>query len=97
MFFGSDIFEICSYFVNTTYEDEVVVTYTINKVDESSPSRFRWLTYNKHSDYVSCTCRRFEFKGITCRHMLAFFYIKQVFQLPSQYTRNDGQEMQKYE
>lgn len=55
--FGTKIFESHSYCVNTTYEDEELVIYIVNKVDKSASSRSRRLTYNKHSDYVSCTCR----------------------------------------
>lgn len=71
--FGIGIFESHSGCVKSTYEDEVLVTYTVNKFDESSSSRSQNLNYNKHLDYVSCDFRQFEFKRISCRHMLAFF------------------------
>lgn len=47
--------------------------------------RSRQLTYNKLSDFVSWNCRLFDFKGISCKHILAFFHVKRVKYLPRKF------------
>ncbi|KAL2542658.1 Protein FAR1-RELATED SEQUENCE 5 [Abeliophyllum distichum] len=47
--------------------------------------RQREVTYYKEMDYLSCSCRTFEFEGYPCRHMLCFFKIKQIILLPEKY------------
>ncbi|KZV20016.1 protein FAR-RED IMPAIRED RESPONSE 1-like [Dorcoceras hygrometricum] len=52
---------------------------------QCSSSKPRFLMHDKLKDYISFSCTKFDFEGIPCRHMLAFFRINQVFQLPDKY------------
>ncbi|KAG6424546.1 hypothetical protein SASPL_114964 [Salvia splendens] len=52
---------------------------------KSSSSKPRLLMHDKNSDHISCNCGKFEFDGIPCRHMLAFFRVNQIFELPDKY------------
>lgn len=83
--FQDEIFESHAYIVNTLNEDEANVSYTIQRVDGCSSSRSQKRIYDKSEDFVSCSCQQFEHKGIPCKHMLAYFRIKQLVQLPTQY------------
>ncbi|KZV54794.1 hypothetical protein F511_04416 [Dorcoceras hygrometricum] len=61
------------------------MVYDIISFQSSSISKPRVLSHNQKMDYISCSCMKFEFEGIPCRHMLAFFRINQVFKLPEKY------------
>ncbi|XP_061993877.1 protein FAR-RED IMPAIRED RESPONSE 1-like [Rosa rugosa] len=46
----------------------------------------RELTYEKNSDFASCSCRKFDSEGLPCRHVLAYLIkIQDVDKLPIQY------------
>nr|XP_011462987.1 PREDICTED: protein FAR1-RELATED SEQUENCE 5-like isoform X2 [Fragaria vesca subsp. vesca] len=46
----------------------------------------RELTYEKDSDFVSCSCRKWESEGLPCRHVLSYLIkIQDVDKLPIQY------------
>ncbi|XP_073120050.1 protein FAR1-RELATED SEQUENCE 5-like [Henckelia pumila] len=62
-----------------------LVVYNVMNFQSCSSSKPRALTHNKQMDYISCSCMKFEFEGIPCRHMLAFFRINQVYQLAVKY------------
>ncbi|XP_060675878.1 protein FAR1-RELATED SEQUENCE 5-like [Ziziphus jujuba] len=83
--FQDELFESSAYFLSCTFEDDESVFYSVRKANGSCSSRNRQLKYNKLSDSVSCSCRLFNFNGIPCRHILAYFRIKQVMFLPSEY------------
>ncbi|KZV46745.1 hypothetical protein F511_35729 [Dorcoceras hygrometricum] len=61
------------------------MVYDIISFQSSSISKPRVLSHNQQMDYISCSCMKFEFEGISCRHMLALFRINQVFKLPEKY------------
>ncbi|XP_042432199.1 protein FAR1-RELATED SEQUENCE 5-like [Zingiber officinale] len=61
------------------------VVYHVMNFQSSSSSKPRVLMHDKQRDNISCSCRKFEFDGIPCRHMLAFFRINQVFHLSDKY------------
>ncbi|XP_015873603.2 protein FAR1-RELATED SEQUENCE 5-like [Ziziphus jujuba] len=82
--FQDEIFESSACIINNLCEDEVSVSYAVQTFEECS-SKSQKLVYNKLSDFVSCSCQQFEYKGIPCRHMLTYFRIKQFLQLPTQY------------
>ncbi|XP_057810058.1 uncharacterized protein LOC131024560 [Salvia miltiorrhiza] len=52
---------------------------------DCSSSKPRLLVHDKLRDHISCSCGKFEFDGIPCRHMLAFFRVNQIFHLPEKY------------
>ncbi|KAH7546187.1 hypothetical protein FEM48_Zijuj01G0173900 [Ziziphus jujuba var. spinosa] len=74
-----------AYFLSCTFEDDQSMLYSVQKAGGSGSSRNRQLDYNKFSDFVSCSCRLFNFNGIPCKHILVYFRIKQVMFLPSKY------------
>ncbi|XP_042396688.1 protein FAR1-RELATED SEQUENCE 5-like [Zingiber officinale] len=65
-----------------------LVGYHVMNFQSGSSAKPRVLTHDKLADYISCSCSKFEFEGIPCRHMLAFFRINQVFLLPNKYILN---------
>lgn len=73
------------YYVQQTSVGVELMVYNVTNFQICSSSKTRILTHNKQMDYISCSCMKFEFEGIPCRHMLAFFRINQVFQLPDKY------------
>ncbi|XP_074576130.1 protein FAR1-RELATED SEQUENCE 5-like [Curcuma longa] len=83
--FQSEISDSHSYYVQQVSVQDDLVIYNVMKFQSSSSSKSRLLTHDKQKDYISCSCRKFEFEGIPCRHILAFFRITQVFHLPEQY------------
>ncbi|KAL2469924.1 Protein FAR1-RELATED SEQUENCE 5 [Abeliophyllum distichum] len=61
-------------------------TYSVRRYDAGkNADRPRELTYHTENDYVSCSCRTFEFEGYPCRHMVCFLKKKQVVVLPEKY------------
>ncbi|XP_075483575.1 protein FAR1-RELATED SEQUENCE 5-like [Primulina tabacum] len=59
--------------------------YNVINFQGSSFAKHRLLTHDIQRDDISCSCMKFQFEGIPCSHMLAFFRINQVFHLPDQY------------
>ncbi|KAL6188565.1 hypothetical protein ACLB2K_039957 [Fragaria x ananassa] len=48
--------------------------------------KYRVLTYEKNSDFVSCSCRKWESEGLPCRHVLSYVIkIQDIDKLPIQY------------
>lgn len=93
MEFQSELSLSHGYYVNQTSAGDGVVLYNVMSFQSCSSTKARVLTHDEQRDYISCSCGKFEFEGIPCRHMLAFFRINQIFQLPEKYilkrwTRN---------
>lgn len=65
---------------------ELIEVYNVMNSQSSSSSKPRVLRNDIQKDDISCSCMKFQFEGIPCRHMLAFFRIKQVFRLPDKYS-----------
>ncbi|KAL2465993.1 Protein FAR1-RELATED SEQUENCE 5 [Abeliophyllum distichum] len=61
-------------------------TYVV-QILEHRPNfdRPRELQYYTDTDFVSCSCRTFDFEGYPCRHMICFLKKKQVLLLPEKY------------
>lgn len=56
----------------------------------------RNVTYCKSKEKASCNCLMFEFKGIPCRHLLAYFKFMDLTELPSEYIlRRWAQDVKK--
>ncbi|XP_042419722.1 protein FAR1-RELATED SEQUENCE 5-like [Zingiber officinale] len=83
--FQSEMTDSHGYYVQSAFTGADSVVYHVMKFQSSSSSKPRMLTHDKQRDYISCSCTKFEFEGIPCRHMLAFFRINQVFHLPDTY------------
>ncbi|KAG6395513.1 hypothetical protein SASPL_146158 [Salvia splendens] len=68
---------------HTTTRDDIMMYNVVSF--QSSSSKPRQLMHDRQRDHISCSCGKFEFDGIPCRHMLAFFRISQIFELPKKY------------
>ncbi|KAI8563743.1 hypothetical protein RHMOL_Rhmol03G0132600 [Rhododendron molle] len=82
--FQDEIFQILGYMVKMTHEDEHYRFYTVQRAKVSG-ARVRNLMVNKSSDHVSCSCKLFEFDGIPCRHLLAYFNRMEILDLPDEF------------
>ncbi|KAL2475805.1 Protein FAR-RED IMPAIRED RESPONSE 1 [Abeliophyllum distichum] len=61
-------------------------TYVVQRFESGKNfDRPRELTYYTGNDFVTCSCRNFEFAGYPCRHMICFLKKKQVLLLPDKY------------
>ncbi|KAL2503603.1 Protein FAR1-RELATED SEQUENCE 5 [Abeliophyllum distichum] len=61
-------------------------TYVVQRLESGqNVDRPRELQYYTDTDFVSCSCRTFEFKGYPCRHIVCFLKKKQVLLLPDKY------------
>ncbi|XP_074568528.1 protein FAR1-RELATED SEQUENCE 5-like [Curcuma longa] len=85
MEFQSEMSESHGYYVKQISIGVDFAVYHVMKFQSCSSSKPRVLTHDNQKDYISCSCKKFEFDGIPCRHMLAFFRINQVFHLPDKY------------
>ncbi|XP_073120633.1 protein FAR1-RELATED SEQUENCE 5-like [Henckelia pumila] len=83
--FQREMNESEGYFLQQQSIGVELVVYNVMNFQICSSSKPRALTHNKQMDYISCSCMKFEFEGIPCRHMLAFFRINQVYQLADKY------------
>ncbi|KAG6428030.1 hypothetical protein SASPL_112278 [Salvia splendens] len=70
---------------STRDESDDIVIYNVMSFQSCSSSKPRLLVHDIRRDHISCNCGKFEFDGIPCRHMLAFFRISQIFELPDRY------------
>ncbi|XP_058184018.1 protein FAR1-RELATED SEQUENCE 5-like [Rhododendron vialii] len=83
--FQEELFQNMAYVVTITHEDEHRCLYNVKRVKESG-SRVCEVLVEKSSNYVSCSCKKFECDGIPCRHMLVYFTrMMQIVDLPNQY------------
>ncbi|XP_020411447.1 protein FAR1-RELATED SEQUENCE 5-like [Prunus persica] len=79
-----DAFEVAqSCFLELKTEDASKVVFNVSE-------RKNWETraevvYVKDSDHASCSCKRFEFVGIICKHILALFRRDQIEYMPDKY------------
>ncbi|KAH6800400.1 hypothetical protein C2S52_000864 [Perilla frutescens var. hirtella] len=85
MEFQSESNQCHGYYVQQRSTTDDSVVYNVFSPQSCSSSKPRVLTHDKVRNRISCSCKKFEFDGIPCRHMLAFFRINQVFELPEEY------------
>ncbi|XP_074585556.1 protein FAR1-RELATED SEQUENCE 5-like [Curcuma longa] len=83
--FQSEMSESHGYYVKQLSIGVDCTVYHVMKFESHSSSKPRVLTHDNQKDYISCSCKKFEFDGIPCRHMLAYFRINQVFHLSDKY------------
>ncbi|KAI8535604.1 hypothetical protein RHMOL_Rhmol10G0186900 [Rhododendron molle] len=82
--FQEEIFQIGAYVLTIRHEDERCCVWKVHR-EEMEGSRGREVSVDKSSNYVSCSCKMFEFDGIPCRHLLAYLSLMQIRELPSTY------------
>ncbi|XP_047953104.1 protein FAR1-RELATED SEQUENCE 5-like [Salvia hispanica] len=83
--FQDEISQSHGYLVQYASTQDDITIYNVMNFQNSSSSKPRLLTHDRQRDHISCTCGKFEFDGIPCRHMLAFFRISQISELPDKY------------
>ncbi|XP_073130821.1 protein FAR1-RELATED SEQUENCE 5-like [Henckelia pumila] len=83
--FQCEMIESDGYYVQQASMGVESVVYNVMNFQSSSSTKPRVLMHDKQKDHISCSCMKFDFEGIPCRHMLAFFRINQVSQLPDKY------------
>lgn len=71
--------------VNVIYEDDGKTVYQVTERVRSGVSRCKELVYDKVADMCICSCKGFEFRGVPCRHILAYLTLNQVDNLPEKY------------
>ncbi|GER28483.1 FAR1-related sequence 5, partial [Striga asiatica] len=54
---------------------------------EMNTRRQRLLTYDVLEDFIACSCKKFEFEGYPCRHMLCWMRVEQVMLVPEKYVK----------
>ncbi|XP_024171982.1 protein FAR1-RELATED SEQUENCE 1-like [Rosa chinensis] len=68
-----------------SHENDMYMVYIALRKKMENP-KGRKIIYAKESDFVSCSCKKFETAGIPCRHIMAFLiFIRLVDRLPDQY------------
>ncbi|XP_073037914.1 protein FAR1-RELATED SEQUENCE 5-like [Primulina eburnea] len=83
--FQEEMSQSHGYYVQTESVGNEFGIYKVMNFQASSSSKPRVLTHVIQGDDILCSCMKFQFEGIPCRHMLAFFRINQVFHLPDKY------------
>lgn len=78
--FQEELFQNMAYTI--THENEHRCLFNVQRVKESG-SMVREVFVEKSSNYVSCSCKKFECDGISCRHILAYFTRMQILDLPN--------------
>ncbi|KAL6211492.1 hypothetical protein ACLB2K_016717 [Fragaria x ananassa] len=83
--FYAQLSQCCNYRFELSHENDTYMVYTALRKKMENP-KGRVITYAKDSDFVSCSCKKFEMAGIPCRHILTFLiFIRLVDTLPDQY------------
>ncbi|XP_073048393.1 protein FAR1-RELATED SEQUENCE 5-like [Primulina eburnea] len=83
--FRNEMSQSHGYYVQPESVGNEFGVYKVMNFQGSSSSKPRVLTHVIQRDDISCSCMKFQYEGIPCRHMLAFFRINQVFHLPDKY------------
>ncbi|XP_068312593.1 protein FAR-RED IMPAIRED RESPONSE 1-like [Pyrus communis] len=65
-------------------QDEKECVYVVIRADAKS-STLRRIVHDKISSFARCSCRKFEFEGIPCGHIVFFLRSIHIVDLPSQY------------
>ncbi|KAL6184969.1 hypothetical protein ACLB2K_041104 [Fragaria x ananassa] len=83
--FYEQLSQCCSYRFELSHENDTCMVYIALRKKMENP-KGREIIYAQDSDFVSCSCKKFETAGIPCRHIVAFLiFILHVDRLPDQY------------
>ncbi|KAH7663176.1 FHY3/FAR1 family protein [Dioscorea alata] len=82
--FQEQIHQVLAYVATKMDENENFMLWKVER-EEDQGSKSHQVAVEKASNCVSCNCNMFEFDGIPCRHMLAYFNTVQIKQLPDRY------------
>lgn len=94
--FQEELLEECNYSVDRIVDDGATATYKVARFDEEHKAHS--VSFNISEMRAHCSCKKFEFSGILCRHVLSVFRVTNVFTIPSHYilkrwTKNANNEV----
>lgn len=94
--FQEEILEECNYSVDKIDDDGATNVYKVARFDQERKAQT--VTFNIAEMRAHCSCKKFEFSGILCRHVLAVFRVTNIFTIPSHYilkrwTKNANNEV----
>lgn len=68
------------------HDEGSILTYMVTQMQSSLGAS---VLFNTADMTIGCLCRKFESIGISCKHALKVFNIKDILFLPSQYILNN--------
>ncbi|CAI9094897.1 OLC1v1030728C1 [Oldenlandia corymbosa var. corymbosa] len=83
MKFQGELVETLAYHANKIDDSGSITKYHVAKFGEEH--KVYVVNFNTFEMTANCSCQKFEFSGIICRHILSVFRAKNVFTLPSLY------------
>ncbi|XP_059644168.1 protein FAR1-RELATED SEQUENCE 5-like [Cornus florida] len=81
--FQDEIFESLVLAVKLSRDNGETSTYEVARFDEGHKLYF--VDFNLSVQRASCSCKKFQFEGILCRHVVAVFKATNIFMLPPYY------------
>ncbi|BBN68349.1 hypothetical protein Prudu_388S000300 [Prunus dulcis] len=82
--FEQELIQSTACFLELKTEDASKVVFNVSE-RKNWETRVAEVVYVKDSDHASCSCKRFEFVGIICKHILALFRRDQIEYMPDKY------------
>ncbi|XP_016651501.1 PREDICTED: protein FAR1-RELATED SEQUENCE 5-like [Prunus mume] len=82
--FEQELIQSTTCFLELKTEDASKVVFNVSE-RKNWETRVAEVVYVKDSDHASCSCKRFEFVGIICKHILALFRRDQIEYMPDKY------------
>ncbi|KAI5340905.1 hypothetical protein L3X38_020179 [Prunus dulcis] len=79
--FEQELIQSTACFLELKTEDACKVVFNVSE-RKNWETRVAEVVYVKDSDHASCSCKRFEFVGIICKHILALFRRDQIEYMP---------------
>ncbi|ESR42104.1 hypothetical protein CICLE_v10013881mg, partial [Citrus x clementina] len=81
--FQDELWDSLQHKIELVKEDAHHCVYKV--VNQNEDDDVHEVLFDKTLDFASCICKKFESKGIPCKHILAYFHRKQFTYLPDQY------------
>ncbi|CAB4273543.1 unnamed protein product [Prunus armeniaca] len=82
--FEQELIQSTTCFLELKTKDASKVVFNVSE-RKNWETRVAEVVYVKDSDHASCSCKRFEFVGIICKHILALFRRDQIEYMPDKY------------
>ncbi|KAL6289669.1 hypothetical protein ACE6H2_007179 [Prunus campanulata] len=82
--FEKELIQSTACFLELKIEDASKVVFNVSE-RKNWQTRVAEVVYVKDSDHASCSCKKFEFVGIICKHILALFKRDQIEYMPDKY------------
>ncbi|CAA0825605.1 Protein FAR1-RELATED SEQUENCE 5 [Striga hermonthica] len=88
LLFQKEFEESASYICKMVSSSNDSRVYEVWRFDiEVNTKRQRYLTYDVPEEFIACSCKKFEFEGYPCRHMLCWMRVEQVMLVPEKYVK----------